>query len=258
MAAIDIDALWDFEDPAGSRERFVAAARGASGDDRLVVRAQIARSYGVEQDVGRARSLLAELEPLLASAGPAARATYWLELGRTYVSAAHDPARVTAADRDVAMGAYRSAADEARAADSDGLLVDALHMAAMVPPNADERIALAEEAVAAAAASAQPAGRRWLGTALHNLGYEQATAGRQGEADVTLRAALAVRVDGNDEVATRVARWMVAWNLRLSGEFDTALRMQEELQADCVAAGTPDPFVDDELALLRARPAGPT
>ncbi len=34
--------------------------------------------------------------------------------------------------------------------------------------------------------------------------------------------------------------------------------MQEELRADCLAAGTPDPFVDDELALLRARPAGPT
>ncbi len=69
---------------------------------------------------------------------------------------------------------------------------------------------------------------------------------------MTLRAALELRSEGDDAVATRVARWMVAWNLRLMGDVTTALEMQEALRADCEAAGAPDPHVDAEIALLRA------
>ena len=45
---------------------------------------------------------------------------------------------------------------------------------------------------------------------------------------------------------------MLAWNLRLNGDLETALALQEELRAECEAAGAPDPYVDEEIALLHA------
>ena len=145
-----IERQWDFDDPAGSRERFLAAARHASGDELLMLRAQVARTYGLEREFDLARGLLAELEPLMAGAGPEARARYLLEVGRTWVSATHDPDSLADDDRDTALSVFDQAAREAELAGHDGLLVDALHMAAAVPQDADERIRLAERAVAVA------------------------------------------------------------------------------------------------------------
>ena len=42
-AAVDVDALWNFNDPAASEARFRAALTVAKGDDALVLRTQIAR-----------------------------------------------------------------------------------------------------------------------------------------------------------------------------------------------------------------------
>ncbi len=155
-----IEQLWDFDDPVGSRERFVAASEGASGDELLVLRAQVARTYGLERDFDLARAVLTELEPLVAAAGPEARARYLLEVGRTWVSATHDPDSLTDDERASAMSVFDQAADEARVAGSDGVLVDALHMAATVPSDPAERIRLAELAVAAANESQQRRGPR--------------------------------------------------------------------------------------------------
>ena len=247
-----IEQMWDFGEPAASRARFLAAAQTASGDEMVALRSQVARTYGLEGEFDLARAVLAELEPLVADAGPEARARYLLEVGRTWVSATHEPDSLTDDDRATALSVFDQAAREARLAGHDGLLIDALHMSAAVPRDAEERIRLAEQAVEAADSSDDEEARRWRAAVLHNLGYEQASAGRNDAADSTLRAALRARREGDDAVATRVARWMVAWNLRLTGDLETALSMQEELRADCEAAGAPDPYVDEEITLLRA------
>jgi hypothetical protein len=49
-----------------------------------------------------------------------------------------------------------------------------------------------------------------------------------------------------------VARWQVANVLRLLGRADEALAMQTALERDTAAAGAPDPYVYEELALLQA------
>jgi tetratricopeptide (TPR) repeat protein len=250
--AEQIEQLWDFDNPARSRERFLAAAQHASGDELVMLLSQVARTYGLEREFDLARGVLAELEPLVAGVGPEARARYLLEVGRAWVSATHDPESLADDDRDTSLSVFDQAAREAELAGHDGLLVDALHMAAAVPQDAGERIRLAERAVAVADASDQEAGRRWRPSVLHNLGYELASAGRHAEADATLRAALEARTTDDDPAATRATRWMLAWNLRLMGDIDTALALQEQLQAACEAAGKPDPFVDEEIALLRA------
>jgi len=43
--AIDLRPLWDFSKPAVSEERFRAALATAQGDDALILKTQIARTY---------------------------------------------------------------------------------------------------------------------------------------------------------------------------------------------------------------------
>ena len=49
-----------------------------------------------------------------------------------------------------------------------------------------------------------------------------------------------------------VARWMVAWTLRLLNRVDEALGIQLELEAIGESSKSPDPHVMDELAELYA------
>ena len=44
VAAVDLDALWSFHDPAASEARFRAALDSAQGDDALILQTQIART----------------------------------------------------------------------------------------------------------------------------------------------------------------------------------------------------------------------
>ena len=61
-AALDLDALWDFRDPARSEQRFQDALAKADGDDALILRTQIARTHGLRRDFDRARTVLREIE----------------------------------------------------------------------------------------------------------------------------------------------------------------------------------------------------
>jgi 3-methyladenine DNA glycosylase AlkD len=63
--------------------------------------------------------------------------------------------------------------------------------------------------------------------------------------------ALEARERIGDPARTRVARWMVGWALRNLGRTDEALAVQTALKAELEAAGEEDPYVDEELALLK-------
>jgi len=71
-----------------------------------------------------------------------------------------------------------------------------------------------------------------------------------GAALAVFERALAARERIGDPGRVRVARWMVAWALRNLGRTADALVMQQALKAELEAAGTADPHVDEELALL--------
>ncbi len=112
----------------------------------------------------------------------------------------------------------------------------------------------AETALAVASTSTQPDARRWEAPLRHNLGYALHQLGRFDEALGQFEKAVALRVEaGADAAGTRVGRWMVAWTLRSLGRLDEALAMQLQLEGECDAAGTTDPYVFEELeALYRA------
>ena len=232
----DPSELWDFDDPAGSEQRFRAAADTAEGADRLVLLTQVARALGLQERYDEGHAVLDDLAA--ADAEVATRAA--LERGRLLRSAG---------DVDAARPHFEAAAAAAREAGLEALHVDALHMVALVAPAEDQQ-RLTEEALAVARGSSDEAARNWDASLLNNLGMTHADAGDWPAALATFEEALAARERIGDPARTRVAKWMVGWALRNLGRTDEARAVQTALKAELEAAGEDDPYVDEELALL--------
>jgi tetratricopeptide (TPR) repeat protein len=233
----DPNHLWDFDDPAGSEQRFRAAAETAEGRDRLVLLTQVARALGLQERYDEGHAVLDHL----AVGDPEVAARTSLERGRLLRSAG---------DPDAAGPHFDAAAGAARAEGLEALHVDALHMVALVAP-VQEQHRRTEEALAAARSSEDQAARDWDASLLNNLGMVQADAGDWPAALASFEEALAARERIAEPARTRVARWMVGWALRNLGRTEEALAVQTALKAELEAAGEEDPYVDEELAALQ-------
>jgi tetratricopeptide (TPR) repeat protein len=240
-AAVDVDALWNFNDLAASEARFRQALAVAQGDEALILRTQIARTLGLRQRYDEAQRELDAIEPALAVAGVEPRVRAWLERGRTLRSSGKP-----AEGKPLFVRAFATA----DAAKLEGLAADALHMIALVEPQLDERVAWNRRTVVYAQRASDPRAQGWQAAALNNIGSDLREAGRLDDSLAAFRDALAVyeRKGRADEV--RIARWQIANVLRLQGRRDEALAMQLALERDAAAAGEPDPYVYDELVLL--------
>jgi len=248
--AIDLVPLWDFARPDVSEQRFRAALEKAAGDDALILRTQIARTYGLRKDFNGARKLLRDIEPAMRTAGPEARVRFHLELGRTFASTAHSSTLLTSEAKAQARQEYDRALELARDAKLDGLAIDAIHMFAFVDTAPAEQLKWGEAALEVSLSSQQPDARRWEASIRNNVGYALHQLGRYEEALSQFQKALAIRERGTNAEATRVARWMVAWTLRSLGRNAEALQIQLALEKDADAAGKPDPYVFEELEAL--------
>lgn len=233
----DPNELWDFDDPAGSEQRFRAAADIAEGADRLVLLTQVARALGLQERYDEGHAVLDDLA--VEDAEVATRAT--LERGRLLRSSG---------DPDAARPYFEGAARSAQETGLEGLRVDALHMVALVAPAEDQQ-RLTEEALAVARSSTDATARNWDASLLNNLGMAHADAGDWPAALAAFDEALAARERIGDAGRTRVAKWMVGWALRNLGRTDEALAMQTALKAELEAAGEEDPYVDEEISLLQ-------
>lgn len=242
LAALDLDALWDYAKPAESEARFRAALPAAKGDEALLLRTQIARSYSLRGRFDEAHRELDIVEPLLPSAaGPEPRVRALLERGRTLRSS-QQPVQA----RPLFVMAFE-AADKAQL---EALAADALHMVALVEPALDAQLEWHRRTVDYARAASDPKARRWEAPALNNLGVALNEAGRHDEALPVLRAALAAYERRGNAAAIRIARWQVAHTLRRLGRVDEALAMQQALERELQQAGEHDAEVYAELALL--------
>jgi tetratricopeptide (TPR) repeat protein len=252
--AVDVASLWDYNRPELSERRFTAALRTAVGDDALILKTQLARTYGLRHEFIRAQEILQSIERDVATAGPEARARYALELGRTYASATHPPQMLTPEANARARDAYRQALSIARDHRLDALAVDALHMLAFVDTAPADQLYWDRQALAVVQASTQPDAKTWEASVRNNLGVALFDQGRYDDALVEFRQALALREGGGDPDSIRIARWMVAWALRALGRTDDALDIQLRLEREFDAAASPQPDVYEELnALYRAK-----
>ncbi len=242
-AAVDVDALWNFNDAAASEARFREALATAQGDDALILRTQIARTLGLRKRFDAAHRELDAIEPALAAAGVEPRVRAWLERGRTLRSSGKP-----AEGKPLFVRAFATA-DEAKL---ERLAADALHMIALVEPQLDERIAWNRRTADYARRAADPRAQGWQAAALNNIGSDLRDAKRLGESLAAFRDALAAHERDGRAANIRVARWQIANVLRLQGQRDEALALQLVLERDAAATNEPDPYVYDELALLHA------
>ena len=230
-----VRAMWDFGDPAGSEARFRAAA---VGDNRQVMLTQVARALGLQGQYDAGHALLDEVAGD-ATLGDEARIRVRLERGRLLNSAGR---------ADEARPEFEAAIALAAEAGEEFLHIDAVHMLAIVQPEQAER--LLEGALDLAARATDPEARNWDASLLNNLGMAHHAAGDLPAALASFEAALTARLRSGNAGDVRVARWMIAWTLRLLGHTGDALAMQQALKAELDAAGETDPYVDEELSLL--------
>lgn len=242
---IDPRPLWDADDPALVETRLREAADAAEGTERAVWLTQVARALGLQKRYDEGHTVLDGLT----TGDPEVAVRVALERGRLVRSEGDGDADETA------RPLFEEAARRAREAGLDELLVDALHMVALVVPP-EQRLAAQEEALFAARGSRDPRARDWDASILNNIGMVHADAGDHAAALVAFTEALESRERIGDVARTRVARWMVAWSLRHLGRREEARALQQALQSELAAVGEHDPYVDEELAVLeRDEPA---
>jgi len=229
----ELNALWDFADPAASearfRERLAATSPGSVIGAELTT--QLARSLGLQDRFVEANALL----DTITSDHPVVLSRVALEHGRVLNSSGSPEA---------AVPYFREALAMAGTAPNDILAVDALHMLAI----ADRANAAAwtQDGVERATASHDPHVRRWLGPLHNNLGWSLHDAGSYEAALSEFeRALVAYEATGTPD-QVHVAHWSIARCLRSLGRFDEALATQRRL----AATDEPDPYVADEIATL--------
>ena len=238
-----LDALWNFADPAQSEARFRTEAlrHTAASRESAEASTQIARAQGLQRSFDAADSTLDGVARTLDAQPARVRVRYLLERGR----------------RDNSSGRAAEATrwfEQALAASQGDALpgaayyrVDALHMLAIAAPPS-QAIEWHRKALAAADAATDARTRAWRASLLNNLGWTLHDRGDYAAALDCWRDALAAREAMGDVDRIRVARWTVARGLRSLGRLDEAESMQRALASELASAGTPDGYVFEELA----------
>lgn len=239
--AIDIEALWEYDDPPASEARFRQALERASGDHRLELQTQIARTYGLRGDYQRAHALLDEVEPQLKGAGAAPRVRYQLERGRTYNSSG---------ETERARELFEAAWQAARAAELQGLAVDAAHMLAITHSGSEQAIEWNRRGLELARRSEDTKAQALIPAMLNNSAWDLHDMGRFDQALPLFEEALDAWTARGKPSQIRSAKWSLARCLRSLGRNQQALQIQRALEAEHQQAGTTDGFVFEELAEL--------
>jgi tetratricopeptide (TPR) repeat protein len=233
----NIREIWDFSDAPGSERRFRTAAAESFGPARTAYLTQVARALGLQERYDAGHTVLDSLT----ADDPESLTRIALERGRL---------RRSAGDNAAAGAHFAAAAERASTSGLEELHLDALHMLALLEKSVDGQIAANLAALDVARAASDPVARTWDAPLLNNLACALVDAGRLEEALATFEDALAARRVRGGEREIQIARWMVAWALRLNGRTLEALAAQRQLKADLVAAGVDDPYVDEEIATL--------
>ncbi len=250
-AIINVDKLWDYQDPEASEIRFRDALENASTTDRLILNTQIARTFSLRSEFEKAESALGEIEESVTSSSSAeALCRFHLESGRTLVSGTRPASTEEQGRTDRARSHYARAFEIAKSNELDALAIDAVHMMAFVDPEPAEQLKWARSGLEIALRSTQEGAQKWEASLRNNIGYAQHQLGSYEEALTEFKLAASLRERQGSQWQIHVAHWMVAWTLRHLGRIDEALILQHELESKREAIGEPDPYVFQELAAL--------
>jgi tetratricopeptide (TPR) repeat protein len=230
-----LDRTWDFGDAAGTEAR-LRALRNDAGSDSMVgaeLTTQIARALGLQ---GRFAEAHAELDSIPVEE-PIVVSRVELERGRL-LNSSGDPV--------AAVPHFTRAVHSSKLVGDDFLQVDALHMLAIVAPDAADQ--WTRQALDIVEESRDPRVQRWAGALYNNLGWNRHDAGLYVEALQAFEAALDCYTALGTPEQIHVARWSIARCLRSLGRFTEALAIQAQLQRH----DPPDPYVLEEITILRS------
>lgn len=246
--ALNLLELWNHRDTSGTESRLRQSLPTADFNEAVILETQIARTYGLRQRFAEARDTLAALKSRLPLASAEANARYWLEWGRTWSSATHQPETQTVDAQVQAKDAFMSASKLALNAGLNGLAVDALHMMAFAEPNAALEWNL--KTLAIIESTDDPEAQRWEASIRNNIGCDWHAQGDFEAALEQFRLFLAAREREGDTATIQIARWMIAWAYRSLERYAEALDIQLKLQREFEADGETDPYVLEELIAL--------
>jgi tetratricopeptide (TPR) repeat protein len=235
---MDIESFWEYNDPSASEERFRTALEAASGDERLELLTQIARTYSLSGKSEEAHGLLDEIEPELTSAGYPPKVRYELERGRAFNSTGVI---------EKAQAHFQAAWEIGQTAGLEGLAVDAAHMLAITYSGQPEALDWANRGLAIARVSGEPKARALIPAMLNNAAWDLHDQGRFQEALLLFEEALTEWTSTGKDPQIKIARWSVARCLRSLGQLEQALSIQLELESAHPLTGISSGFVNEEI-----------
>jgi tetratricopeptide (TPR) repeat protein len=239
LMAADIEALWDYSQPAVSEARFRDALKNESGDDALELETQIARTFSLRREFTQAHALLDTVQRRMnATTRPAVRVRYLLERGRTFRSA-----NETVKARPLFLEAWQIGDKEKLTL----LAIDAAHMMGIVETG-DEAQRWNERAMALAMSSATPRALRWRGSLANNMGHTERERGNLDAAMKHFLASLTAFQLTRNASQIRTAKWQIANVMRMQKRYDEALAMQLAIEVEAAEALEPDGYVFEEIA----------
>ncbi len=232
----DLDALWDFQDPQGSRQRFESALRSESSPEiQAEIHTQVARTLGLEGKFAQAESELRAAQALLPETPCRASVRLELELGRVLNSSGNPTS---------AIPHFKRAAELSEEVGEAGLLIDAIHMLAIA--DSDNGLEWNLKGISMASESSDPRARRWLASLHNNTGWSLFDAGRLQESLDHFEKAVPLREAMGNKANLHSARWCVGRVLRELGRGSEALSLMREL----LDSDPTDAHVHQELAIL--------
>jgi tetratricopeptide (TPR) repeat protein len=219
----ELDDLLDFDDPAGSEQRFrqwIAGLPPCAGASELAEgQTQVARAQGLQRRFTDAHTTLDAVESDLPQLSPRVHVRFHLERGRVFNSS-----QVPEQARPHFLAAW----EQARAAGEDALAVDAAHMLGIVA-SGDESLTWNRRALDLAQSSPEPRAQRWQSSLYNNIGWSYFADGRYADALATFERALELRRMEGSEKEIGIAQWCIGRTLRALGHTEEALAIQEAL-----------------------------
>jgi tetratricopeptide (TPR) repeat protein len=228
----DFDRLWNYADPAATEETFRAilprAEEPGNRSYHLQLLTQIARTHGLRGDFAKAHEILDEVEKELTEDLKVARIRYLLERGRAFNSGG---------EPEKARPLFEEAWELATARGEDFHAVDAVHMIAIVEPDAEQQLEWNRKGLELAERSRDPRAGGWQGALTHNIGMTYLDRGDWDAAREAFEKCAAFHVGRDNKGGARVARWCVAHTERRAGHVQEALDLQKALLREYEKAG---------------------
>lgn len=237
----DIDALWDFNNPASTHATFSQILEEAKDAKDWVfvaeVLTQIARTQALQRQFSLALKTLEAADELITEQRTLVYLRYLIESGRVY-NYANQPRNA----RPYLLQAY----DLAQLLGEEYHAIDAAQVLGTLE-RGPTGLAWNERAIALTEASLDPRARNWLGSLYSNTGWIYHDLGQYSQALQFFETALEHRTAQGNPHAVLMARWSVARCLRSLERQEEALMMQYELLEEFDAANQNDGLVHEEL-----------